>query len=282
MAEKMIQESDQSEDHAALVGFTALAPLAVGGLLGLLVVTGLRLGSGVDWAAMVVLATGLLALIVSFLHLGRPWRAPLALLRLGNSWLSREILLFGLFLVAVGCYAILPVSSLSSLVLYLIGIAGAIIGLAGTVATGATYRLHSRPSWDQWLSVVSFPLGALSAGLLFGFYIAEQFTGHFSAPSYAWGGASLVLIAALVVTWLRSTRHRPESIEAGRSRQLILGPYRWLLVVRLLAGFLALVLIGIGGGAQFFAWIPALLGEFADRMLFFNSVVPVTFTGRYL
>jgi anaerobic dimethyl sulfoxide reductase subunit C len=282
MAEKMIQGSEQSEQHAALVGFTALAPLAVGGFVGLLVVTGLRLESGVDWAAVVVLATGLLALIVSLLHLGRPWRAPLALLRLGNSWLSREILLFGLFLIAVGCYAILPVLNLNNLALYLVGLAGAIIGLAGTVATGATYRLHARPSWDQWLSVVSFPLGALSAGLLFGLFVAGQFTGHSSAPSYAWGGAALVLIAALLVTWLRSTRRRPESVEGGRSRQLVIGPYRWLLIVRLLAGILALVLIGTGGILQFYAWVPALLGEFADRVLFFNTVVPVTFTGHYL
>jgi hypothetical protein len=43
----------------------------------------------------------------------------------------------------------------------------------------------------------------------------------------------------------------------------------------------ALVFIGMGGGSQFLAWIPALLGEFADRILFFKTVVPVTLRGRY-
>jgi hypothetical protein len=38
----------------------------------------------------------------------------------------------------------------------------------------------------------------------------------------------------------------------------------------------------MGGEAQFLAWIPALLGEFADRFLFFKSVVPVTMRGRYI
>jgi hypothetical protein len=59
-----------------------------------------------------------------------------------------------------------------------------------------------------------------------------------------------------------------------------MGPYRWLLVVRVAAAGLAFVLIAIGSGAQFLAWIPALLGEFADRVLFFKAVVPITLRGR--
>jgi hypothetical protein len=47
------------------------------------------------------------------------------------------------------------------------------------------------------------------------------------------------------------------------------------------AAVIALVMIGMGGGAQFLAWIPAFLGEIADRVLFFNTVVPVTLIGRY-
>jgi len=62
----------------------------------------------------------------------------------------------------------------------------------------------------------------------------------------------------------------------------VLGPDLWLLVVRMAAGVLALVMISAGGGAQFLAWIPALIGEFADRVLFFKTVVPVTLRGRYL
>jgi DMSO reductase anchor subunit len=270
------------EEYGALAAFTALAPLAVGGLVGLLETPALRPVHGIDWATMVVLSTGLLALIASMLHLGRPWRAPLALLRLDTSWLSREVLLFGLFLIALGGYAILPVLKLGSPGLVLIGIAAALIGLAGTVATGATYRLHSRPSWDQWLSVASFPLGALSTGSLFGFFLARQFAGRPAVTALAWAGAGFLLAASLVVSWLRSTRLRPESPEGRLSRQLVLGPELGLLVVRVVAGVVALVMIGAGGGAQFLAWIPALIGEFADRVLFFKTVVPVTLRGRYL
>jgi hypothetical protein len=41
-------------------------------------------------------------------------------------------------------------------------------------------------------------------------------------------------------------------------------------------------LIGIGGEAQVLAWIPAVLGELADRALFFNSIVPVSLKGHYI
>ena len=272
---------DKDEEYKTLAPFTALAPLAVGGLIGLLVASGTKPAPGIDWAAIIVLATGILALAASLFHLGRPWRAPLALLRLASSWLSREVLLFGLFLVALGIYAILPVINLGSLARTIVGFAAVIIGLLGTIATGATYRLHSRPFWDQWLTVASFPLGALSTGTLFGFFVAQQFNGRSQVTGNEWIGAALLLFLSLVVTWLRSTRRRLGSPENQLSRQLVFGPYLWLLVVRVASVVLAFILLGMGGGAQFLAWIPALLGEFADRVLFFKAVVPITLRGRY-
>lgn len=272
---------DKNEEYKTLAPFTALAPLAVGGLIGLLVASGTKPAPGIDWAAIIVLATGILALAASLFHLGRPWRAPLALLRLASSWLSREVLLFGLFLVALGIYAILPVMNLGSLGRTIVGFAAVIIGLLGTIATGATYRLHSRPFWDQWLTIASFPLGALSTGSLFGFFVAQQFNGRSRVTGNEWIGAALLLFLSLVVTWLRSTRRRLGSPENQLSRQLVFGPYLWLLVVRVASVVFAFILLGMGGGAQFLAWIPALLGEFADRVLFFKAVVPITLRGRY-
>ena len=272
---------DKNEEYKTLAPFTALAPLAVGGLIGLLVAPGANLAPGIDWAAIIVLATGILALAASLFHLGRPWRAPLVLLRLSSSWLSREVFLFGLFLVALGLYALMPVMNLGNLARTIVGVAAVLIGLMGTIATGATYHLHSRPFWDQWLTVASFPLGALSTGTLFGFFVAQQFNGRSQVTGYEWLGAAMLLLSSLVVTWLRSTRRRPGSAESQLSRQLVLGAYLWLLVVRVTAAILALVMIGMGSGAQFLAWIPALLGEFADRVLFFKAVVPITLRGRY-
>ncbi len=273
---------NQNEEFGILAGFTTLAPLAVGGLVGLLVARGLDQEAGLDRAAFIVLAVGILALVVSLLHLGRPWRAPLALIRLSTSWLSREVILFGLFLLTLGCYAILPALHVSGLVREAVGRAGAIIGLISTVATGETYRLRARPSWDHWLTVVTFPLGARSTGSLFGFFVVWQLDAGSQVPGYAWAATAALLTFSLVVTWQRSIRSPLSSMEAGISRQLVFGTYRWLLAVRLVAVVLAITLIGMGRYQSFFAWIPAMLGEFADRLLFFRTVVPVTLRRRYI
>ena len=278
----MIQVKNKSEEYSTLVLFTALAPLAVGGLVGLLVVRGAGHGTGIDWTAMLVLATGLLALAASLFHLGRPWRAPLAVLRPGTSWLSREVIFFGLFLFSMGVYAIMPALNLGGLARFMVGFAAALIGLAGTIATGETYHLRARPAWDQWSAVASFPLGALSTGILFGCFIAWQSGGHTEIAGYVWSGAAILLILALMLTWIRSSRSRPGNTEDQASRKLAFGRFFWLVVVRVTAVVIALVLLGTGGEVRYLAWIPALLGEFADRILFFRAVVPVTLKGRYL
>jgi anaerobic dimethyl sulfoxide reductase subunit C (anchor subunit) len=277
----MTKVMSMSEESGTLVAFTALAPLAVGGLVGLLIARGPSDKSGIDPAAMLVLLVGILALVISVFHLGRPWRAPLALLHPSSSWLSREVILFGLFLLFLAAYAILPVFQLSGSIIYPIGLIGAFIGLVGTVATGETYRLHARPSWDQSLTIISFPIEALSTGLLFGFFTAYQFAGV--EPSvYAWLIATVFLLASVAVSLIRSIFIDPVSPEAQLSRQMVLRTYLWLVVVRVIAAASALVLIVLGGGAQYLAWIPALLGDFADRLLFFKTVIPVTLRGRYI
>jgi DMSO reductase anchor subunit len=148
------------------------------------------------------------------------------------------------------------------------------------VASGEVYHLRSHPTWDQWLAVACFPLGALSAGLLFGLYVARQFSGQSTVAGFAWLAAAAFLALALLATWLRSTRSRPASPEDRFTRQLIFGRYVWLLVLRVAAVASALALIVIGGDAAFFAWMPAFVGELADRILFFKATVPVTLRSR--
>jgi len=272
---------EKTEENQALAVFTALEPLAVGGLIGLLLVAPREGTAGLDWAALVVLGTGLLALAVSLLHLGRPWRAPLAILHLSASWLSREVMLFGLFLMAVLAYMLLPLALPGHPAVRVIGICAAVLGLLATIATGETYRLHSRPSWDHWLTSISFLVGALSTGAFFGFFIASRFNGGIDAPKIAWTTTSIFLWISLAVSVLRSIR-RPVVEEGRESRQRTMGAYLWLLLVRAAAVLLAFGLITMGEGMQFLAWMPALVGELADRFLFFETVVPVSLRKRFL
>ncbi len=272
----------KTEEYSSLIAFTALEPMAVGGLIGLLAARGPAAVTGFDWAALVILATGLIALIVSLFHLGRPWRAPLALLRLSTSWLSREILLFGLFMVTLLTYMILPIFVPGSIAIFIIGWMSAIFGMAATMATGQIYRLHSQPSWDQWLTLLTFPLGALSTGLLFGYFTAHIFKADLAISGFAWLLATVMLILAAATSCFRIMGQHSDEPEVSLSRTATLDIYFWSLVVRVVSVVLSIVLIWIGGEVTYLAWIPALVGEFADRFLFFNAGVPVTLKGRYI
>ena len=272
---------EKSEENRALSVFTALEPLAIGGLIGLLLLVPLgQTAAGLNWAALVMLFVGLLALAVSLLHLGRPWRAPLAILHISASWLSREVVLFGLFLLAVLGYTVLPVWLPGHPVVKAMGIIAAACGLLAAIATGKTYRLHSRPAWDHWSTSVSILLGILSTGCLFGFFAANLFNQGIGVTETAWIISTTFLWVSLAVSLFRSFR-RQETEEGRQTRQQIMGPHLWLLVLRVLAVILAFLLISTGEGTKFIAWIPALAGDLADRFLFFDTVVPVSLRKRF-
>ncbi len=273
---------ERSEENGALAIFTALSPLAVGGLIGLLIIPHDPASAAMNWAVAIVFITGLIALLISLLHLARPWRAPMALRRVTKSWLSREVILYGLFVIFLGGYLFLPLMVKNNPTLSLIGYAGAVLGFGATIATGETYHLRARPFWDQWLSVASFPLGALSSGCLFGFFLLGRFTFEVTDWSIGWIFAAIMLIFSLIASILRSIPGRSTTAERRASRDLALGSQRWLLVTRVLMVIIAFSFILVGGILRPFAWLPALIGELADRFLFFRSVIPVTLRGRYL
>src|SRR5512138_3589192 len=123
-----------SEDRA-LIAFTSLAPISVGGFVGLLLVRASDSNSGLDLAAAILLCLGLLALGASLLHLGRPIRAPMALLRCSTSWLSREVAAYSLFIVSLGCYVFMPFLGFDGQSRFPVGVLAALMGLLGVIAT---------------------------------------------------------------------------------------------------------------------------------------------------
>ncbi len=273
----------EAEENWALVAFTSLAPLSVGGLLALLMTGGARPAAGLDWAAVVLLGVGLLALVGSLLHLGRPFRAFRAIMRFGTSWLSREVILFGLFLLCLAAYAVPPTLVGGSEAGFFVGVVAEIAGLVGLLATGEVYRLRSRPAWNQWTATISFPLGALSSGLLFGIFV-ERLSSVSASYGSGVGAVSIVAIVALLLamasSWVRSSRLQRGSEEERAGYRLLFGRYRWVVALRMAGAACALVLAVLGGVALLAAWIPAAVGELADRILFFNTVIPVSLTAR--
>jgi anaerobic dimethyl sulfoxide reductase subunit C (anchor subunit) len=281
MSGKLNQKVHPSEEYGSLAMFTTLAPLAVGGLFGLTIAGTTPSSPGLATAAIYILLIGILALLTSLFHLGRPWRAPRALSNLATSWLSREVLFFSLFLLLTFTLVLRPLQNLNGVIPVITVWAAVLAGLAATIATGQTYRLPARPSWDSWLTTITFPLSALSVGSLFGFFLADRFTPITDIARVVWILPAILLLFSLAITWLRLTIPHPGTVEAQLSRQLLSRSYLWMLILRIFAVLTALGLILFGSGLQYLAWIPALIAEFIDRWLFFQTVVPVSLRTRY-
>jgi Fe-S-cluster-containing dehydrogenase component/DMSO reductase anchor subunit len=95
--------------HWPLVVMLVLTQLSVGAFcVGLILegwLHGASLGTLHSLHAATALGFGLLALVASLFHLGRPRLAYRAVLGLGHSWLSREIVAFGAFAALATMYA---------------------------------------------------------------------------------------------------------------------------------------------------------------------------------
>jgi DMSO reductase anchor subunit len=270
----------KSEEHWPLVGFTALSPIAIGGLAGLLFVRGSS-SMGVDWGAIALLGIALLALIASSLDLGHPFRSYRAIARFSTSWLSREVVLFSLFVFLLAAYAMPIRAAGGDGGRGLVGVLAAVVGALCLWATSRVYHLPSRPAWNHWRTMASLFLGALGAGLPVG-----AFVGRFGMPGGADGLAGITSISAVAlllgagITCLRARRPDQAKVEEFAAWQVVVGPCRWLLALRVAGALCALVLLLAPGPLWMIAWAPATIGEIADRALFFQAVVPVSMTMR--
>jgi DMSO reductase anchor subunit len=270
-----------NEENWPLVGFTALSPIAIGGFAGLLVVRGSP-RIGVDWSAIALLGIALLALAASALHLGRPLRGYRAMARLSTSWLSREVVLFALFVLLLAAYALALHTSGINDRRGLLGFLGTIVGALSLWATGEVYRLPSRPAWNHWRTIASLMLGAIGPGMLLGLFVSQfGATGGRGDGLAAFTTISAVaLLSGAAITCLRARRPEPGRTEEFAAWQVVIGPGRWLLALRIAGTLCALGLLLAAGSLSTIAWAPAAIGEIADRALFFRAVVPVSMARR--
>ena len=134
------------------------------------------------------LLVGVTALVASTYHLGRPLYAFRAVLGLGHSWLSREIVAFGLFSVLAGLYAGFdwlraadPGNEWFSQSLEA-AVAGS--GVLAVFCSGMVYQATRRPFWNPVYVNVKFFLTTAWLGLaaaLFTSMIAVAWSASLSA-----------------------------------------------------------------------------------------------------
>jgi formate dehydrogenase iron-sulfur subunit len=292
--------------HPPLTVMLVLTQLAVGTVLALLAAPALPTvaagGPASVPVALTGLAAGVVALAASVLHLGRPLQAWRAVLGLRRSWLSREIVAFGLFAPATAAYAgalagMPPLASVAGP----LGVAAAVTGLAGVGTSVMVYAATGRAWWSLRRVAARFAattaLGGL-ATLLAVLTVTGAVLGAEEASAVAWLASGLTLVAGGVATadlLLARHRHGPPEQPLARTARLLTRQLRGLLIARLtllgagavVAPWLAWVMLTQGttsataAAVCAVAALVAVLGaELLERWRFFTAVAPRRMPGR--
>lgn len=293
--------------HTPLIVMLVLTQLSVGGLLvELLARLALRDGGvGAPLHLPLCLAFGLAGLGASLLHLGRPLYAYRAILGVTHSWLSREVLAFGLFAklalaftalewigpVRLGVPAFLPDALLTATVA---------TGLVALACSVMVYHAVRRPFWHARIGGPKFAGTALVLGLATA--LASLGAASVAAPGVISARSTALVpplaLALVVLTaarlWLEAAALRNGGDAIAHTVRLLRGPLRRALGVRRffgLAGGIVLpafaavgAILGDPGllvSTSILALAAALGGELAERFLFFTAVSRHTVPGGY-
>lgn len=249
--------------HWPLVWVTLLTQMAMGAIGSTLLVGVERHG------AIVAFLAASIALPASLLHLGRPVMAWKALRGLRRSWLSREVLFFGLLAAATSIAVVAPSTTTAAVALAM--------GVAGVYSSGRLYVVPGRPAWNTPLTIWAFLLSGAATGPL----LAMTVTGR-DHPLQLLSAAALVAQMVVLATNLIRLKNNPAREYRG-SYRLMTQHCNRLLEARV--GLIILGLLLVFNAPAFVAMAVVLVAEGLGRYLFFVSVVPLStpggfFTGR--
>lgn len=215
--------------------------------------------------APATLVAAVVALVSSLAHLGRPLHAWRAVIGLGHSWVSREIVAFSLFTALAAGQAVAALAGLDPPPIVPI-VTGA-TGVAGIACSVAIYAATGR----RWWSVPRLGAAYGLATATFAVTVAAA-TGLVSALAITAVVAVQLAVGAAVL------RHRSRpATELGRTAVLLRGELRplverrWLLaflggvVVPLIATLAAVSVLALAGLALLVA------GEVVERRLQFTA-----------
>lgn len=293
--------------HAPLVVMLVLSQLSVGTfaalglakLLQAMSVGGISVSTISDQViAVVAFGVGQVALAAATLHLGRPQYAFRAIVGFRHSWLSREILVFGLFTVASGSYTGLMLLPFAEGFLPVIkpwtGLipsfaAGASLlmtlmtGAAGIACSAMIYVFTKRQFWSARQAFPKFFGTAFCLGPVLTAILLMATGPRASAQGLIATMVVLSLLAAgFKAGWEDHALKRWASQESGQLKRTAdlassdLKVLNYLRYAFTAIGIVCLVLAVFMPTLTVlcFAAITLVLGEFCERMMFFKAVSP--------
>jgi DMSO reductase iron-sulfur subunit len=272
--------------HWSLVWLTALIQLSVGSLFVTVV------SSSANCIVLtLIFALTAVALNISVFHLGRPAYAWRALKMWRRSWLSREVLLFGLFFLSLTSLSLASWLSATGLlphdssVLSVLKTAAPMIGTAGLFASARLYLVPARPAWNTSHTPIDFMLSALLLGCAASptiIYLSNSvlklnelaFISSIANRDLRW------LFVASAALWVanhvvRIIRLRASQTYEHRASCRLLNTYSLRGTFLVSFAFVGLAVLLMMAGLPLLVLPAALAGVIASRYLFFVSVVPL-------
>jgi anaerobic dimethyl sulfoxide reductase subunit C (anchor subunit) len=249
-----------------------------------------------------LMITILAAMVGSFFHLSRPILSFLAIINLGKSWLSREIVFTVLMFATIAVLWFLQANVDHQKVLKtVLGWAAVLFGLSATYCMTQLYLLPTQASWDTSFTVLSFLSSVMILGAAASITMLAvdlQYT-HIQNPEKlglrplmimrslpVYGGAFLLITLAILAQYhsLIETL-QAGSVTAMASLRLYLGLYWPLLVFRLLAlvagaGWMGIAILRTLRSKldlthftfhSYMACLLLLVGEILGRFLFYAT-----------
>ncbi len=268
--------------HYPLVFMLTLTQAGIGGLLAAAFSSLSQQAEVPTVTSAICLSFLMLGLGCSILHLGRPLGAWRAFLGLKKSWLSREIVAFGIFapaailFTAQQWFGVLPDNLNVSLTLLT-----ALLGLTAGFTSVMIYVDTQRHNWRLTITMSEFGMTILNVGM--GMLTLSLWL---SSSAFDASGAVWLSIAALafLLNIRRSALRSGTSPDAQRS-QLLQGPLRQRNQIRLALGIISIGCLTIGLLWQPWFIIPAIitaiLGEGIGRALYFQSVIAPKMPGSF-
>ena len=287
--------------HPPLTVMLVLTQVAVGAFVADLVLRWLSeraAGAVPAFDAVLVVAAAALALGASVLHLGRPLHGYRAVIGLRHSWLSREVVAFGLFTgLAIPYAAVLAIepAAIGPGLTRAAGVAVAITGTLGVVCSVLIYSRTRRASWSFASVAAKFVLTAATGGVaaLLWMSAVSESLGVTDGIELASGTRRALFLVVAGLTTLKlageavGLRHlvRPDDSEGSRRALLLVGPLRTTTRRRFAVGVAGGVLLPVVGaifvGGSTSSLLAALLatgvlagvvvGELLERTLFFTA-----------
>ena len=303
--------------HMPLIAMLVLTQLSVGAFFAILFLKNDLPSQFRDaltpYHVLMALGVGLLALVVSIFHLGRPLYAFRVVIGLKKSWLSREIIAFGIFAFLATIYAmsywfnspqgLMGIKLFSYPVMDALAVSTAAVGALGVFCSVMVYKVTHRPFWDNPMTTMKFFLTTgilgISSILLTTMIFSKTYTPMtMSFIMQSLGSTYYAVLASLTIIklfveasiFLHLGDRKLTSLK--KTVLLMRGPFGWITFWRFVCGVIGGILLpllfsdgyksmGSVGilGMSFTIFFLSLSGEFLERYLFFRTVVSLKMPG---